>query len=463
MSHTPDHEPGGAAPDPAGVPADGPADLTGGSHRGATVETTGPATSPDGGVATAAAVAPAGEGGRGRGSLARDILGGSAVLSVLAVVVALVIGAIIIAAIDTDVRDSATYFFARPGDTLGAAVTAVTDAYAAMFRGAIFDYEAESVVRQVKPITDTLFYAVPLTLAGLGLAVTFRAGLFNIGAQGQIVLGAMAAGYVGFTFQLPFLVHLLLAIAGAAVAGAMWAGIAGGLKARTGANEVIVTIMLNSVAGLLLAYALTQDAFQVPGSNEPRSPAVYETAEYPLFFDLPLRLHFGLLLALLAVVFVWWLLERSTFGFELRATGANPHAALNAGISTNSVTVATMAVSGALCGMAGSAQVLGDTHYLSAGVAGTIGFDAITVALLGRSRPVGTLIAGILFGAFKAGSFAMARVGVPVDIVLVVQSVIVLLIAAPPLVRWLFRLPTPGAGGRTRPRRRRALTPEVTA
>ena len=454
MSQTPEHRaPQGAAPDdggPAPAPVDAPADLTGGAGSSAS---DGTVAAPGGATETEAR----------SGSLARDLLGGSAMVSVLAVVAALVIGGIIIAAIDEDTRNAGAYFFARPLDTFQAGWTAVVEAYSAMFRGAIYDYRAEAFVRQVKPITDTLFYAVPLTLAGLGLAIGFRAGLFNIGGQGQVILGAMVAGYIGFTFQLPIIVHLLVCVAGAMIAGALWAGIAGGLKARTGANEVIVTIMLNSIAGLLLAYVLTRDAFQIPGSNEPRSPEVYDAARYPLIFDNPLRLHYGLLLALLAVVAVWWLLERSTAGFELRATGANPSAALNAGISTNRVTVTTMALSGALCGAAGSVQVLGDTHYLSAGVAGSIGFDAITVALLGRSRPVGTLVAGILFGAFKAGSFAMARVGVPVDIVLVVQSVIVLLIAAPPLVRWLFRLPTPGAPKRRPARARRAQTSEVAA
>ena len=392
--------------------------------------------------------------GRGpRGSLAQDILGGPVMVSFLSVIVALVLSGVIIAAIDPAVREASSYFFARPMDTLSAAWAAVRDAYLALFRGAIFDYNAETVARQIKPVTDTFFYAIPLIVAGLGLAVGFRAGLFNIGAQGQVILGAMFAGWIGFSLDLPVGIHLLLAIAAGALGGALWASIAGVLKARTGANEVIVTIMLNSIAALLIAWTLKQDAWQVPGSNEPRSPFVAETAAFPLIFPAPLRLHWGLLLALICVALVWWILERSTFGFELRATGANPNAADHAGVSTGVVVVGTMALAGALAGLAGATQVLGDTKYLTAAVAGSVGFDAITVALLGRSRPVGTLVAGILFGALKAGSFAMSREGVPVDIVAVVQAVVVLLIAAPPLVRWIFRLPTPGA-----PRRRQEAT-----
>lgn len=409
---------------------------------------TDPVTPPPGAAGEAAPETAPNEARSGR-ELLRRISGGSLVVSLLAVLVALVISGIVIAAIDEDVRAAASYFFARPSDMLTAAWSAMSDAYAALFRGSIYDYNAQTTIRALKPLTDTFFYAIPLILAGLGLTVAFRAGLFNIGAQGQIILGAMAAGYVGFAFRLPAGVHLLAAIVAGAIAGALWSSIAGFLKARTGANEVIVTIMLNSIAALLLVWSLQQDAFQIPGSNEPRSPAVAETAAFPLMFPPPMRLHWGLLLAILCVVLVWWILERSTFGFELRATGTNSSAAEHAGISTAVVTVGTMALSGMLAGLAGSAQVLGDTKYLTAGVAGSIGFDAITVALLGRSRPVGTLVAGILFGALKAGSFTMAGVGVPVDIVAVVQSVVVLLVAAPPLVRWLFRLPEPSGSRRS--------------
>nr|WP_240646098.1 ABC transporter permease [Georgenia sp. SYP-B2076] len=387
----------------------------------------------------------------------RDLLSSSWLVSVLAVVVALVIGGVLIALADPDVQATAAYLFARPSDFLGAVWNAVSSAYVALFRGAIFDFQAASVARAIRPLTETLVFSVPLVLAGLGIAVGFRAGLFNIGGQGQIILGGIFAAFIGFAFDLPVVLHVVLAVIGAALGGAIWAGIAGVLKARTGANEVIVTIMLNNIAVYLIAYLLQTQAFKLPGSPFPKSPPIpADSAAYPLLLGGSFRLHAGFLVAIAATVFVWWLLERSTFGFELRAAGANPSAARTAGISVNKVTVMTMVVAGALCGLAGSAQVLGTEKVLTGGVAASYGFDAITVALLGRSRPLGTFLAGLLFGALKAGGFLMqSTTSTPIDIILVVQSIIVLLIAAPPLVRAIFRLPTPGT------RRRRSVAPAV--
>ncbi|MPV36677.1 ABC transporter permease [Georgenia subflava] len=364
----------------------------------------------------------------------------------------MVLGGVLIAVADADVQESLGYLFARPSDFVGAAWDAVYGSYRAMFRGAIYDFQAETFTRAIRPLTETLVFSVPLILAGLGLAVGFRAGLFNIGGQGQIILGGIFAGFIGFTFDLPVVLHVTLAAIGAALGGAIWAGIAGVLKARTGANEVIVTIMLNNIAVYLIAYLLTTQAFRLPNSPFPKSPDVpADSATYPLLLGPSFRLHAGFLLAIAATFFVWWLLERSTIGFEIRAAGSNPNASRTAGISVNRVVVMTMVISGILCGLAGSAQVLGTERALTAGVAASYGFDAITVALLGRSRPLGTFLAGLLFGALKAGGFLMqSTTETPIDIILVVQSIIVLLIAAPPLVRAIFRLPTPGARPRSK-------------
>lgn len=318
----------------------------------------------------------------------------------------------------------------------------VLDAYAAMFRGSIFNYNGRNLDQALKPLSASVFAAVPLIIGGLGLALGFRAGLFNIGGTGQVIFGAIGAAYVGFAFHLPAGIHLLAAIAAAIVAGAFYGWIAGILKARTGANEVIVTIMLNSVAGLFLNFLLTQKAFQRPGSSNPQSPMIDDTAQMPDLLPKPYTLDLGIVVAILAAVFMWWFLERSTWGFELRAVGANPNAARTAGMSIGFVTALTMAISGAYMGLAGGIQITSTMDYLDGYVAGSIGFDAITVALLGRNKPVGTVLAGLLFGAFKAGGRIMqAQAGVPIDMVLVLQSVIVLLIAAPAFVRWIFRLP----------------------
>ncbi|MGO2740585.1 MAG: ABC transporter permease, partial [Cellulosimicrobium funkei] len=400
--------------------------------------------------------APAGQG------VLREMLESSWLVSLLAIVAALILGGVLIAAADPAVQEAASYFFARPSDFFQAVWDAVFGAYAALFQGAVLNVDAPDVSRALRPLTETMTVATPLILAGLGLGIGFRAGLFNIGAQGQIILGGIFAGFVGWTFALPPGLHLLLAVLGAALGGALWASIAGVLKARTGAHEVIVTIMLNNIA----IYLVTTKPFQAPGSSNPISPRIPGNAQFPLLLGEGFRLHAGFVLALLVAVGVWWLMERSTLGFRFRAVGENPHAARTAGMSVPWTTVWVMAIAGALAGLAGSAQVLGTEHVLTAGVAASFGFDAITVALLGRSRPLGTVLAGLLFGALRAGGFVMqARTGTPIDIVLVVQSLIVLFIAAPPLVRAIFRLPTPGGPTRAErqaARRRAKAVPTTT-
>ena len=399
-----------------------------------------------------------------RPTVLHQILSGSALMSVLAVVMALIIGGLLIGFADEDTRAASSYFFARPMDTLSAGFGAMWDAYVAMFRGSVFDWKAASFAAMIKPLTESMVFAVPLILAGLGIAVGFRAGLFNIGAQGQIIVGAIVAAYLGFAVSLPPVIHLLFAVLGGAIGGAVWGFIPGVLKARFGANEVIVTIMLNHIALYLILYVLKTPTFN-PGRTGQRSPAVSADATYPLliqngwFTGVNFRLHLGFLVAILAAWFVWWLLERSTIGFQIRAAGANPAAARTAGMSVGRITIITMVIAGALSGLAATAQVLGTERSLTAGVAASYGFDAITVALLGRSRPWGTFFAGLLFGALKSGGFLMQSLtATPIDIILVVQSLIVLFIAAPPLVRKIFFLPDPD-----QPRRFRRTPKEVAA
>lgn len=374
-------------------------------------------------------------------SVLHQIMGGSGIVSLLAVVLSMILGGLLIAVTNERVAASASYFFTRPMDMLGAAWNAASSAYVALFKGAIFNSDAATVSAMFRPFTETLTVATPLVLAGLGVALAFRAGLFNIGAQGQIILGATFAGWVGFTLDLPVGVHLIVAIIAGFVGGALWGGIAGVLKARTGAHEVIVTIMLNYIALNLVAYLLFTPAFQNPGSSNPISPHVKDTALFPLLLGSGFRLHLGFLVALAATYAIWWLLNRSTIGFELRAVGANPKAARTAGISVTKGYIVVMLIAGGLAGLAGVAQISGTEQVLTRGIAASFGFDAITVALLGRSHPWGVFFAGLLFGAFRAGGVQMqTQTGTPIDIVLVVQSLIVLFIAAPPLVKAIFRI-----------------------
>jgi simple sugar transport system permease protein len=328
---------------------------------------------------------------------------------------------------------------ARPSDALIASWEKVSSAYAALIKGAIGGYG---------PITETSAQAAPLICAGLGVGLAFRAGLFNIGAQGQAILGAIVAAYIGFAWHLPPGIHLLLAVLGGLL-GVGW------LKAKTGAHEVIVTIMMNYIAAGLLAFLLTTSVFQRPGRTDPISPIVDWNATMPRLQGG--QLHFGFVLALLAAVAVWWILDRSTTGFTIRAVGANPNAAATAGMSVGRTTVITMVLAGALAGLAGVQAALGPSASglpvpLSLGIVGSIGFDAITVALLGRSRPLGTVLAGLLFGALHAGGLSMQSVAqTPLTLTTVLQALIVLFVAAPALVTKIVPF--------LKPRKTRALGP----
>lgn len=418
-------------------------------------------------------------------SLVRRIARSSVLVVVLAFVFAFIIGSVLILVASEDVRTAAGYFFARPGDTIRTAWTTITEAYAAMFRGAVFDGRAFSRISEdlserggsgsyvlfpalaagFAPLTETLTVATPLIIASAGMAVAFRAGLFNIGGTGQLVAGAMAAGYVGFAVTLPPVIHLLACLLAGIAGGAFWGGIAGFLKARFGANEVITTIMLNWIATYLLAFALTTKAFTGANQSQPTSPAIQADAELPLLLGSGFRLHAGLFIALAAIVFLWWLMSRSSLGFRFRAVGSNPRAAEVAGIDVGRSAVGVMLVAGALVGLAGAVHVLGTEHRLTGGVAGSIGFDAITVALLGRSGPVGILLAGLLFaGLGTGGRFMETTQGIPLDLVQVIQALVVLFIAAPPLVRSLVGLrgvDTPGSPPAKRPKRRRTAKTSV--
>lgn len=370
----------------------------------------------------------------------RSITQGNFLISVFAVLIALVVGGILIAATDDDVAEASGYFFARPADTFREIWDAVSGAYIALFQGSIYDFRRDDPLTALRSLTRTLEFATPLIAAGLGVAVAFRVGLFNIGGRGQILIGASFAGYAAFTWDLPYGLHLVVAVLMGLVGGALWAGIAGLLKARTGAHEVIVTIMLNYVAFNLVDFLLRTPLLQRPGTTNPITPATPDSAKLPQILGAGFDLRLGFVLVIAATIAVWWLLERSSLGFRFRAVGINPSAARVAGIDVNRVYIYAMLIAGALAGLAGANQVLGTvTTGFGSGVDAGIGFDAITVALLGRSSPAGVFAAGVLFGAFKAGGFTMqASENISVDVVLVVQSVIVLLIAAPPLVRTIF-------------------------
>ncbi len=352
------------------------------------------------------------------------------VMPALAFITALVIGAIIIAFSDVE---NVPRLFSEPGAALGQMGSEVAKAYSALFRGAL---------GSVSAISETLFAATPLLLAGLGIALGFRAGLFNIGAQGQMLIGGMCAVWVGIHLSAPAPIHILLTILAGIIGGMVWGGIPGLLKARTGAHEVISTIMFNFIALFFIQWVLTTPRFQDPGRNNPQSAAIAPTAEFPRLFGSGYRVTAGFLVAIGAVFFVYWLLFRSTIGFEFRAVGSNFHAARYAGMNVAILTTLAMAVAGALSGIAGANQVMSlEPYKMTPALAGSIGFDAITVALLGRSHPFGVFWSALLFGALAAGGREMQGAAqIPLDLVVVLQALIVIFVAAPALVRSIYRM-----------------------
>ncbi len=360
----------------------------------------------------------------------------SLLVPALAVFTALLIGGFIIAITDVD---TLRLWGSDPGQALSDTISTVWGAYKALFEGSFGSINA---------ISETLFAATPLIFAGLAVAVGFQAGLFNIGAEGQIVIGGMSALYVGITFDLPGIVLIPMCLLGAMLGGGAWAGIAGLLKAKTGAHEVITTIMLNFIALFLAQWLLKTTVFQQPGRQDPISKPINEGAQLPNLFGSDYRVTIGFLIAILAAVVVQALMYRSTIGFQYRTVGANPDAAKYAGMNVIWLTVAVMATSGALAGLAGANQIMGLPPYEgTTGFSGGIGFDAIALALLGRSRPFGVVWAGILFGALTAGGRQMQGVErIPIDLVEVIQALIIVFIAAPALVRAIYHIKTDDAG-----------------
>ncbi len=342
------------------------------------------------------------------------------IVPVLAVVVAMALGAVVML-------------------LTGVNLPTVGQAYAALFNGSFGSISA---------VSETLTAAAPVTIAALGVALGFRAGLFNIGAEGQMIAGGMAAVVVGFSFAgLPIWIHLPLALLAGIIGGAIWGAIPGWLKAATGAHEVITTIMLNLSAVQLTYYLLRNPPIQKAGRHDPVSATVLQSAELPkllTWIDPNLRLNAGIIIAILMVIFVYWLLFRTTLGFEFRASGLNPFAARYAGMRSGLIIVVVMAISGGLAGLAGANQVLGVLGRATPGFTAGVGFNSIAVALLGRSHPVGVLLAGILFGALDAGGRQMqVTAGVRIDLIAIIQSLIIVFVAAPLLMKaafpWAFR------------------------
>jgi simple sugar transport system permease protein len=347
---------------------------------------------------------------------------------ILAVFTALVIGGIIIM-----VTDAAVYKAFGTGG-IGAGLAAmwqsVSVAYGALFSGSLGDAGA---------ISESLVASTPYIFTGLAVALGFRGGLFNIGGEGQLLVAAGVSVIIGYSFQLPAFIHLPLALLGGLLGGAVYGAIPGYLKAKTGAHEVINTIMLNYIAFRFFDWAFT-GPLRRPGGDAPVTAQIFPSAYLPQLFE-GYRFHWGFFLALAVAFGIWWLLFKTTIGFEIRTVGANPSAARYGGIKITRITVLTMAISGGLAGLAGANEVLGLNHFLAGGFSSGYGFDAIALALLGKSHPLGVVLAALLFGTLRNGATRMQSIAsIPIDIISIVQALIIVFIAAPAIVRWIYRV-----------------------
>jgi simple sugar transport system permease protein len=384
--------------------------------------------------------------------------GSSAVITILAIFLALVVGAVLIVFSDPVVTHAWGSLFSHPGYALGQTWHEVSFAYAQMFEGAILNpstvnaaFHGGSVAAIFYPLSTTCAQATPLILTGLAVAIAFRAGLFNIGAAGQWVGGAIVATWLGFGVSLPPVIHVIVCLLGAFVGGAAIGWFVGLLKARTGAHEVIVTIMLNFVMYDLLSYLLSHHGMlQQPKQTNQIAPFIANDANLPHVSGPPPQVGVGFLIAVAAAFGVAWLLSRTTTGFEFRTVGASPTAARTAGINVERSWVLVMLLAGGLAGLSAAAVIQGTSTQLTFNSYGTYGPDGITVALLGRARPIGVVLAGLLFGALHVGGTYVeaATLGqVPANIVQVLEGLIVLFVAAPALIRMVFRLrATTGTG-----------------
>ena len=393
-----------------------------------------------------------------------------AVVFILSLFSGLVVSSIVIVVSTATLRSAWANLFSDPGNTLTTTFRFLGRAYGALLKGAIADPQSfhrafahptsANWSHAFLPISNTIVSSVPLVIAALGLSVAYRSGAFNVGGQSQLIMGAVAASWVGFSFAgMPLVLHIALACAAAALSGAIAGLIPGVLKAYAGASEVIVTIMLNYIAANFLTYLLSGTFFRIQNQgNNPVGRLTVPSATLGPIFGKGLPVNAGLFIALAVIVFVSLLLNRSRIGFEFQIAGASRRAARVAGIRQTWVYLGAFSVSGAIVGLAGAVQVLGVSRQLQTGFGADIGYLAILVAFVGANRPIGVALAGLLYGALQTGGLTMQfSAGVSYQLTNVIQALIVMFVTAPALIGGIFRL-REAAGGPPPPRRRAPVT-----
>ena len=302
-------------------------------------------------------------------------------------------------------------------------------AYGALIKGAFGGKQA---------IADTIIKTTPLILTGLAVGFGFRAGVFNIGAEGQMIMGALIATVVGINLGgVPPVVALPFTMLIGMLAGAGWAAIAGYLKAKTGAHEVVSTIMLNWIAMYLSSYMVTEPL--AVGSGTPKSPEIADSVKLPPILTIgATEMTSGIIIAIVAAIIMYIILEKTTTGYEVKAAGFNPYAAEYGGISISKNITMSMAISGALAGLAGALEVMGVHHRFLGALSGGKGFDGISVALIGQNHPIGIIFAAFLMSSLRTGSNEMQFIGVPKHIIMIVQGIVIFLVAADRIVRTIM-------------------------
>jgi ABC-type uncharacterized transport system permease subunit len=376
-----------------------------------------------------------------------------AVVPVLAVLAAFIVGSIFLLITDFD---NLKKLGTDPGGAISGAFGNIGAAYGAMIVGAFGDPgkivaalgngDPKTMASAIRPLTETLVATTPLIFTGLAVAVSFRSGVFNIGVEGQFILGAFGATVAAIVLrEQPAALILVAAMLFGTLCGAAWGFIPGFLKARAGAHEVITTIMLNYVAAQIVLFGLRSDFLRQEGSSQPISKVMTPFVDIPSIIDLPaIRLHYGFVLALVMAVVVSWFLFKTTKGFELRAAGFNLTAARYAGMSAGGSIMLAMAISGGLAGLGGSVEVIGTAGQMSNDLSSGFGFNAIALALLAGNRPAGVVAAALLFGALRTGGGLMqVKTGIPLDLLFFIQALVIMFVAAPGLVRGIFRIRTP--------------------
>ncbi|OJX46057.1 MAG: hypothetical protein BGO78_03995 [Chloroflexi bacterium 44-23] len=372
----------------------------------------------------------------------------------LALLTGLILGALFIIVTSGEVYSAFQISF---GSGLATSWEIVSKSYLALFQGAIGNPAAMvqalisgdqlEIRRAFNPFLESLVVSTPYIFAGLAVALGFRAGLFNIGVEGQLFIGAAASTFVGYSIKgLPAIIHMPLALLAGALGGAFWGFIPGWLKAKTGGHEVINTIMMNWIAFRFTEWLLTGPMTRPDSGRMPVSPIIEKSAEIPQFFKQPIRFHLGFFIALGAAGLVYWLLFKTTWGFNLRTVGANPRAAKYAGMNIAKNTILAMSLSGALAGLAGANQILAINRSMAIGLSAGYGYDSIALALIGNSHPVGVVLAAILFGTLRNGATRMmVTTRIPIDIISILQALILMFVAAPAIIRSIYRLKPPKA------------------